>query len=86
MCAAPGKCDLSVSYSTISTVFHYSLEHFCFSTGSYDEVMPKTCLLRYYSCSITVSFMFFLGMESICVPTQSLSPTDATLGIKYECY
>lgn len=83
MCAAPGKCDLNVSYSTISTVFHYSLEHFCFSTGSYDEVMPKTCLLGYYSCS---SFTFFLSMESICVPTHSLSPNDATLGIKYECY
>lgn len=79
MCAVPGKCDLSVSYSTVSTVFHYLIEYFCFSTGSYDEVMPKTCLLRYDGCFSITFYIFFLRLESISVPTHSFSPYVACI-------
>lgn len=73
MCAAPGKCDLSVSYPTVSTVFHYLIEYFCFSTGCYDEVMPKTCLLRYNGCSSIKFYIFFLRLQSISVTMHSWS-------------
>lgn len=55
MCAAPGKCDLSVSYLTVLTVFHYSVESFCFSTGAYDKVVPKAFHLRH--CGVLMAFL-----------------------------
>lgn len=62
MCATPGKCDLSVSYLTVLTVFHYSVESFCFSTGACDKVMPKTFLLRHYGVLLA-----FLASSHTCL-------------------
>lgn len=62
MCATPGKCDLSVSYLTVLTVFHYSVESFCFTTGACDKVMLKTFLLRHYGVLLA-----FLASSHTCL-------------------